>query len=88
MYQKSKEPMVLVCASGMMTSGRSRNWSKVIVPNGSAHILFIGFASEGSLAGKLRDDRKNKTISIDGKPYPNRCGITSLHSFFFSYSAR
>lgn len=79
-WQKQRRPMIVLAASGFMQAGRSRNWAKWILPDGRSHIIFIGFASEGSLAGKLRK-AKSKTVSIDGKQYANRCGITTLHSF-------
>lgn len=79
-YQKLKKPMIVLAASGFMQAGRSRDWAKVILPDPKSQILFIGFATEGSLAGKLRN-AKTKTVTIDKKAYPNRCGITTLHSF-------
>lgn len=79
-WQREKRSMIILAASGFMQAGRSRTWAKVILPDKSSHIAFIGFASEGSLAGKLRNV-KTKTVSIDGKTYSNRCGITTLHSF-------
>lgn len=79
-WQKRKEPMIVLAASGFMQAGRSRTWVKSILPDSKSQIIFIGFASEGSLAGKLRKV-KTKTVSIDGKSYPNRCGIITLHSF-------
>lgn len=79
-WQKQKKPVVVLAASGFMQAGRSRNWAKVILPDSRSHMIFIGFASEGSLAGKLRK-AKTKTIAIDGRQYANRCGITTLYSF-------
>lgn len=79
-WQREKRPMIVLAASGFMQAGRSRTWAKVILPDRNSHIAFIGFASEGSLAGKLRN-AKTRTVSIDGKSYANRCGITTLHSF-------
>lgn len=79
-WQKQKTPAVILAASGFMQAGRSRSWAKAILPDSKSHIVFIGFATDGSLAGKLRN-AKTKTVSIDGKAYPNRCGITTLHSF-------
>ena len=78
--QKIKRPMIILAASGFMQAGRSRSAAKSILPDSKSQIVFIGFATEGSLAGKLRN-AKTKTVSIDGKQYANRCGITTLHSF-------
>lgn len=79
-WQCSDKPVIVLAASGFMQAGRSRSWVKNILPDSNSHIAFIGFATEGSLAGKLRHT-KNKTIKIDGRSYPIRCGITTLHSF-------
>ena len=79
-WQKQKEPVIILAASGFMQAGRSRSWVKSILPDNKSQIIFIGFASEGSLAGKLRK-AKTKTVSIDGKSYANRCGIITLYSF-------
>jgi len=79
-WQRMKKPMIILAASGFMQAGRSRSWAKTILPDSKSHIIFIGFATDGSLSGKLRQ-AKTKTITIDGKAYANRCGITTLHSF-------
>lgn len=80
-WMKSDKPCVVLAASGFMQAGRSRQWAKSILPNRNAHIIFVGFSTENALAGKIKHGNKQKTISIDGKPYQNRCGITDLKSF-------
>ena len=80
-WMKSDKPCVVLSASGFMQAGRSRQWAKAILPNRNAHIIFVGFSTENALAGKIKFGNKQKTISIDGKPYANRCGITDLKSF-------
>lgn len=80
-WQNGKEPCVCIASSGMMTAGRSINWTKSLLPNSGNHILFVGFSTEGSLANKIRNGHKQKTITIENKQYANRCGITELHSF-------
>lgn len=79
-YQQSGKPMIVLAASGFMQAGRSRAWVKTILPSSKSHIVFIGFASEGSLAGKLKTTSAH-TITIDKKRYACRCGISNLHSF-------
>ena len=80
-YQESKEPVVVLACSGFMSAGRSRQWAKVLLPDSMSHILFVGYSSEGSLSYKIKKGKVTKTISIDGKAYPNRCNVTSLLSF-------
>jgi metallo-beta-lactamase family protein len=86
-YAESKEWMnnsekscCVLSASGFMQAGRSRQWAKSLLPNGNSHILFVGFASENSLAGKIKN-YNSKTIKIDGKAYSNKCNVTDLKSF-------
>ena len=79
-YQQSNEPMIILAASGFMQAGRSRTWVKTILPQAKSHIVFIGFATPGSLAGKLKTTSAH-TITIDKRRYACRCGITNLHSF-------
>lgn len=80
-WMGKKEPAIILSASGFMTAGRSRQWAKTLLPDYLSHILFVGFSSEGSMASKIKSGKKQKTITIDGKPIANRCGITELHSF-------
>jgi metallo-beta-lactamase family protein len=78
---EDKEPKVILSASGMMTAGRSVHYVKSILPDSDSTILFCGFSTENSLAGKIKNGREQKTITIDGKPYRNKCMIVDLHSF-------
>jgi metallo-beta-lactamase family protein len=80
-YQESKDPMIICACSGFMSAGRSRQWAKLLLPDSMSHILFVGYSSEGSLSYKIKKGKVTKTISIDGKAYPNRCNVTSLLSF-------
>jgi metallo-beta-lactamase family protein len=76
-----KQPKVIISSSGMMTKGRSKNYCKSILPDSNACILFAGYSSEGSLAWKIKNGKEQKTITIDNKPYKNKCNIVSLNSF-------
>jgi metallo-beta-lactamase family protein len=78
---ENKKSCCVLAASGFMQAGRSRQWAKALLPDYNAHILFVGFASENSLAGKIKYRNSQKTISIDGKAYANRCNVTDLLSF-------
>lgn len=80
-WQRNSEPAVILSASGFMQAGRSRQWAKTLLPDSRNHILFVGYSSPESLAGKIKNCKSQKTITIDGKPIANRCNITSLISF-------
>jgi len=79
-YQTSKEPMVLVSCSGMLSAGRSVTWCEKLLRNSNNCILFIGFSAQNTLATKIKQG-KNKTIKINGKQVPNKCQIVDLKSF-------
>lgn len=72
----------IICASsGMLTAGRSVKWVQNILPCENDCILFIGFAGEDTLAGRIKNGINQKTININGKPYKNKCNLVDLHSY-------
>lgn len=72
----------IICASsGMLTAGRSVRWVQSILPNENDCILFIGYATNNTLAYKIKNYTQQQTINIMGKPYKNKCQIVDLHSF-------
>ena len=72
----------IICASsGMLCAGRSVKWVQSILPNENDCILFVGFAGEDTLAGKIKHGSSQKTITINGKPYKNKCQLVDLHSY-------
>lgn len=72
----------IICASsGMLTAGRSIKWIQSILPNENDCVLFIGFAGNDTLAGRIKSGIHQKTININGKAYKNRCNLVDLHSY-------
>ena len=76
-----KGAKVICSSSGMLTAGRSVKWLQSILPNENDMILFIGYAGEDTLAWKVKHEKEQKTININGKPYKNKAQITDLLSF-------
>ena len=72
---------VILSSSGMLTAGRSIKWCQSILPRYSDCILFCGYTGENTLGWKIKHSKQQKTISINGKPIPNRCQIVNLKSF-------
>jgi predicted metal-dependent RNase len=64
-----------------MNQGRSKSHCKSILPDEKSCILFCGYSSVGSLSWKIKNGKEQKTITIDNKPYKNKCNIVSLNSF-------
>ncbi len=77
----SKGAKVICSSSGMLTAGRSVKWVQSILPNENDLILFIGYAGEDTLAHKIKHEKEQKTININGKPYKNKAQILDLVSF-------
>lgn len=78
---EDRGPKVVCSSSGMLTAGRSVKWTQNVLPNPNDCILFIGYAGEDTLAYKVKHNRENKTININGKPFKNNCQIVDLRSF-------
>jgi metallo-beta-lactamase family protein len=76
---ESDEPCVILSSSGMCTVGRVKHHIKANLENANATILFVGYATEGSLAYVLKNT-KEKAIKIDQKYYVCRCNIQVLTS--------
>jgi len=80
-WQLDKKPKVVISSSGNLLAGRSICYTKEFLPHTDDMILFIGFSPMNSLATKIKQGKTQKTITIEGKPYKNRCDIMDLKSF-------
>lgn len=76
----SGKPCIVIASSGFMVAGRSVAWCAGLLPNTDDRIVTIGYAPPGSMAYTIKQGEQ-KTISISGKRYANRCQITNLGSF-------
>lgn len=74
-------PKIICASSGMLTAGRSIKWVQSILPNENDCILFIGYAAQDTLAGRIKKGTSQKTITINGKSYKNKCSLVDLHTF-------
>ena len=75
------QPKIILSSSGMLTAGRAVKWCQSILPRENDCILFMGYSGEDTLAWKIKHERDNKTININGKPYKNKAQIYDLKSF-------
>jgi metallo-beta-lactamase family protein len=76
----NKEPCVFLSCGGMLQAGRAVYTAGKLLPNPYNCIMFCGYSSEESLATKIKN-KKQKTITIDGKSIPCRCQSVILNSF-------
>ena len=76
-----ESPKIVCSSSGMLTQGRSILYLKKILPRRNCTVLMCGYMAEGGIGWKIKNNPSQKTITIDSKAYPNRCGIKVLNSF-------
>jgi metallo-beta-lactamase family protein len=77
---KSGTPMIVIACSGFAENGRIRAWLQETVGSEKNTIAFVGYASEDSLAGVLKDGKK-KIVEIDGMAIKNKIKVLNLLSF-------
>ena len=76
-----KEPCIILGTGGVsMSGGTSVFWIKNLLSNKNNHIVFCGYSSETSLAGRIKEG-KEKEVNVDGQKIKNKASITSLNSF-------
>jgi metallo-beta-lactamase family protein len=74
-----KNPKIVISSSGFCDFGHVKEYVKRYVTHKNNTIIFCGYTSERSLAGKLRKD--TNSVTIDKKAYPKKAKIISLESF-------
>ena len=81
-YMLSCKHAVVLSAAGMLSKGRSRLWLKHIIEDSRNTVMFVGYASENTLASAIKKAKGNNSrIKIDDVEYKNRCKIVDLKSF-------
>lgn len=81
-YMLTCKKAVVLTAAGMLSKGRSRLWLKKIIEDEKNTILFVGYASENTLAYAIKKAKNSRSkIKIDDVEYRNRCKIVDLKSF-------
>lgn len=81
-WQNKEEPMVIVACSGFGEAGRVRDWFKKEIPNPNSTIVFIGYSSEESLSGMIKEGKpKYKYLWIDDEKVDNNAKVVNLLSF-------
>jgi metallo-beta-lactamase family protein len=76
----SDKPCVFLSCGGMLQAGRAVYTASKLLPNSNNCIVFCGYSSEQSIATKIKN-KKQKTITIDGKSVSCRCQSIVLNSF-------
>jgi len=76
---KDNSPKIILSSSGFLHKGRSVQYLKEYISDYKNHVIFVGYSPSNSIASKIKS--KQKSITIEGKTYKNRCSITNLNSF-------
>ncbi len=75
----SKEPCIIISASGMADAGRIKHHIKNNIENPNNTILMVGYAEQNSLGGKLRAG--NKVVKIFGDEHPVNAEVVVIDSY-------
>ncbi|GAB2606906.1 MBL fold metallo-hydrolase RNA specificity domain-containing protein [Spirosoma areae] len=75
----SKEPCIIISASGMAEAGRIKHHIKNNIQKPNTTILLVGYASPSSLGGALK--RGDKEVTIFGEQYPVIARVATMDSF-------
>ena len=76
---KSKEPAIIISASGMCEAGRILHHLKNGIEDTDNTILFVGYCAENTLGWKIRE--KWKEVRIFGERYKLRAHVEAIDSF-------
>lgn len=78
-FSKLNEPLLVIAGGGMLRGGRARFWVKECVSEVDNVIMFTGYATPESLAGRMRQGR-GKYMQIDDKLVNNNALPMALKS--------
>jgi metallo-beta-lactamase family protein len=75
----SREPCVIISASGMCTAGRVKHHLKYNISNPKSCVLFVGFQARGTLGRVIQSG--TDPVRIFGEWYPVRARIETIEGF-------
>jgi metallo-beta-lactamase family protein len=75
----SREPCVIISASGMCTAGRVKHHLKHNISNPRSTVLFVGYQARGTLGRTIRSG--TSPVRIFGDRYPVRAEVESIEGF-------
>ncbi|MEX0740620.1 MAG: MBL fold metallo-hydrolase [Pseudohongiella sp.] len=80
---KTRQPAVVIAASGMAAGGRIVNYLKAMLPDPVHDVLFVGYQASGTLGRQLQrlSPGPDAVVSIDGEQVAVRCPITSIGGY-------
>ena len=79
-HNKEGTSAVFLASSGFLKGGYAPFIVEKLLPSAKNAILFCGYSSPTSLAGKIKA-KKQKSVTINGKSVPARANVIILRSF-------
>lgn len=79
-FNDSCEPMIVICGGGFLQGGRATYWCKNNLSNPKSYIVFCGYSTPTSPAGKIKSGKATK-VKIDDVWIENLAQIVTLNSF-------
>lgn len=80
---KTRQPAVVIAASGMAAGGRIVNYLKAMLPDPVHDVLFVGYQASGTLGQQLQalPPGTDNSVIIDGERIKVACPITSIGGY-------
>jgi metallo-beta-lactamase family protein len=76
---RSKEPCVIISASGMCTAGRIKHHLKHNLSNPKATILFVGYQAYGTLGSQIQSGKS--PVRIFGEMHKVKAEVVTCHGY-------
>lgn len=76
--QESKQPKIVISASGMATGGRVLHYLKTILPDAKNTVLFAGFQASGTRGSTLVNGAKE--VKIHGELFPVNAKVQNIEN--------
>lgn len=78
--KQKKFPLLILSSGGFLKQGTSMAWIKYILPDPKSYIIFCGYATPESNAGKIKSGEL-KEMKVDHRIIRNKCKALILNSF-------
>ena len=80
---QTRQPAIVIAASGMCQGGRVVNYLKQLLPDPAHQLVFVGYQARGTLGARLQQlaEKDNASVRIDNQQIPVRAEILTLGGY-------